>query len=102
MSDLEQDFNSLVVQINSKLNEAAKALKEANQLREKAGLRSLIFNAWEREEAYSRFNDQADEDENVDVDELMDEEYKKYQSIDTNALERELGSAGWSTSSSYC
>lgn len=102
MSELEQEFDNLVGQINVKLNEAAAALKEANVLREKAGLPALIFSAWLREDAWREFRHLEDEDENFDIDARMDEERAKYEKIDTGALERELGQAGWSTSSSYC
>lgn len=111
MSDLDKDFESLVEQINAKLNEAAIAMKEANNLRIKAGLDSLIFSQWEREEAYrqiSREVNESEEAEDPDFDEdevvqtRMEEVQAKYDSIDTDALERELNQAGWSTSSSYC
>ena len=102
MSDLDKDFETFVGQINVKLNEAASALREANELREKAGLPALIFSAWLREEAWREFRDLEDEDENFDIDARMDEERAKYEKIDTDALERELSHAGWSTSSSYC
>jgi len=111
MTDLEQDFDSLLTQINTKLNEAADKLREVNELRKKAGLDALIFTSWEREEAYRRISRQVEESEEAQnedfdidekVDELMDAEYRKYEAIDVRALERELSHAGWSTSSSYC
>jgi hypothetical protein len=111
MSELNNDFDSLVEQINAKLNEAATAMKEVNNLRRKAGLESLIFSQWEREEAYrkiSREVNESEEAEDPDFDEdevvqtKMEELQAKYDIIDTNALERELNQAGWSTSSSYC
>jgi len=107
MSDLEKDFDGLVEQINAKLKEAAASLREVNELRAKAGLESLIFTSWQREEAYREIRNRIEEEENrkPDSSEIYDEIEKRqelYERIDVRALENELGSAGWSTSSSYC
>ena len=64
MSDLEKDFDGLVEQINAKLKEAAASLREVNELRAKAGLESLIFTSWQREEAYREIRNRIEEEEN--------------------------------------
>lgn len=107
MSELDKDFEQHLEQLNAKLAEAAKAMKEVNDLREKAGLESLIFSAWMREEAYTNIRRRIEEEENrrPDSDEIyekIEELQATYEQIDTSALERELNRAGWSTSSSYC
>lgn len=107
MSDLEKDFEQHLEQLNAKLAEAAKVMKEVNELRAKAGLESLIFSAWMREDAYRTIRNQIEEEENrkPDSNEIYDrieEMQARYEQIETGALENELNSAGWSTSSSYC
>ena len=107
MSELDKDFDGLVEQINAKLKEAATALKEANALRSKAGLDSLIFTQWQREDAYREIRNRIEEEENrkPDSNEIYDEIEKRqelYERFDVRALESEMGNAGWSTSSSYC
>jgi len=111
MSELDKDFDSLVAQINTKLAEAADAMKEVNRLRVKAGLNSLIFSQWEREYIYEKVSREVNESEDslhpdLDEDEIidmkMDEIAARYDRIQTDALEQELNQAGWSTSSSYC
>lgn len=111
MSELDQDFESLAEQINAKLAEAAEKLREVNELRVQAGLQSLIFSQWERDDVYRRISREVEESDEAsnpdfDVDEAIEtkmEEYEaKYNAIDVSDLEEELGSAGWSTSSSYC
>lgn len=114
MSELDADFDSLVKQINIKLNEAAAALKEANRLREQAGLQSLIYTAWMREtenrdarnavdEEMEEANRDYSDDEYEDrVEAIIEEERAVYENFDVAALEREMDNAGWSTSSSYC
>jgi hypothetical protein len=102
MSDLEQDFNKVAEQINAKIAEAAKALKEANRLADEAGLEGLIFTQFTKEDI-QRSNKYADEpldDEQLD-DKIADLE-EKYELIKTALLENEMGNAGWNTSSSYC
>jgi hypothetical protein len=88
MSDLDQDFDSLVAQINVKLKEAADAVNAAVELSEKAGLNgSLILTQWTCEDI--------EEDDAVVL-------VAKFEKIDVSDLESALGNAGWSTSSSYC
>lgn len=86
-SEIDEEFRALADQINRKLKEASTALKEANRLREKAGLESLIFT------------------QSI-VDDLDTEEYDaleaKLELIDVSDLEGELSDAGWRPSSSYC
>jgi hypothetical protein len=88
MTELNEDFDQLVAQINVKLKEAAAAVEEAVKLSEKAGLNgSLILTQWTCEDL--------EEDEEEDLEE-------KFEKIDVSDLESALGNAGWSTSSSYC
>jgi N-methylhydantoinase B/oxoprolinase/acetone carboxylase alpha subunit len=107
MGELDKDFDSLVDQINAKLASAAEALREANELRSKAGLESFIFSAWMRDEAYREIRNRIEDEENrkADSSEIYDEIEKRqemYERFDVRALENELGSGGWSISSSYC
>lgn len=111
MSELEQDFDSVLKELNIKLKEAADKMREVNELRAKAGFESLIFSQWEREEAYSRIRSEVNEseatedpdfDEDYAVDEKMEELRARYDLIEKSPLEREINRAGWSTSSSYC
>lgn len=111
MSELDKDFEETLKQLNAKLAEAAKVMEEVNELRAKAGLESLVFSAWMREEAYRKISREVNEsveaedpdfDEDEAVDLKMEEIQSRYDRIDTGALEGELNDAGWSTSSSYC
>jgi len=86
-STIDEAFQNLASQINRKLKEAASALREANRLKEEAGLETLFFSAYLR--------DEHDEEECEELEE-------KLQLIDVGELEGEMESAGWSTSSSYC
>ncbi len=98
MSDLEQDFTETAKQINDKIKEAAKAMAEANRLRQEAGLPSLIFSTFLREDIrYHHPKLSRDE-----ISEKCDELQNKLDQIDVSPLEDELNEAGWSTSSSYC
>lgn len=99
MSELDKDFE-LVKQINAKLNEAAKALKEANELRAKAGFDAFIFTNWMREELSYKFRKEGVP--NAELWDKIEEEQAKFEQFDTDALESQISSAGWSTSSSYC
>jgi hypothetical protein len=98
MSELDQDFESLVEQINAKLQEAADALKEANQLREKAGLPSMIPSQFILHNYRFENRDKSREEARQWFDEIS----KKIEKIDVSDLEDQLGEGGWSTSSSYC
>lgn len=96
MSNLEQDFDLTIAQVNAKLAEAAKAIREATALAERVGYKSGLI--------LTQFNQ---ERENMDWDaEDADDQYEaleeKYDAIDVSDLEDALDSAGWSTSSSYC
>lgn len=107
MSELDKDFEQHLEQLNAKLAEAAKVMKEVNELREKAGLEALIFTQWMREDAYRSIRNQIEEEENrkPDSDEIYERIEKlqeTYEQIETSDLEREMNRAGWSTSSSYC
>ena len=87
MSTVEEDFNSTVEKINAKLQKAAKALKEANDLRESIGIPGFI--------AGSRITEDLSKEE--------DEQFwQDLQLFDVSDLRREIDNAGWSTSSSRC
>lgn len=88
MSDIDKEFKDVVNQINAKLAEAAASLKEANRLAQEAGIPALIDSQFVRENL-------SDEDEEETFEAVIDY-------IDVSALEHELDTAGWSTSSSYC
>src|ERR1700722_1996923 len=100
MTDLDKDFKDIVKQINVYLKEAAAQLKQANSLREQAGLSSLILSNYVSDEIDSSIRNTLDEDEtgkydNEDVYEnLVQERYDaieaKYEAIDVADLEAEL------------
>lgn len=102
MSELDQDFESLAAQINVKISEAAKALREANELAEKAGLDGLIFTQWIGDDMRqsNRYAEKPKTKE--EIQDALDSLEQKYDLIHVRELESEMGSAGWSTSSSYC
>lgn len=112
MNELDQEFDqALLEQLNAKLVEAAKVMAEVNTLRQQIGLDSLIFTQWERESLYEKVSREVNESEEAEhpdfdedqiIDMKMDTIAAKFDLIQTDALERELNQAGWSTSSSYC
>lgn len=104
MSDLENDFKDTADKINAKVREAAEALKEANRLASEAGLPSLIYGNWQREDDDYEYSEE--ELEELEADEEWDGEAtpleRKINMLDTSELESQMERAGWSTSSSYC
>jgi hypothetical protein len=89
MTTLNQDFQSIADQINQHLKTAAAALKKANDLKDKAEMAALIS-------PYGLIECLGLSEEQV---ELFREQTAL---INVRDLEREIQSAGWSTSSSYC
>ena len=108
MSDLDRQFEEVIEQLNAKLKDATIALKEANALKKKAGLQSLIYTADNREKAYNKHYKLlkkliADDDDLEEaIEEACEQERANYNRIQTEELEREMCAAGWRTSSSYC
>lgn len=112
MSILDQEFDAEVLaKLNAKLEEAAKIMKEVNELRAQLGIDSLILTTWARDDFRREIRHQIDEGELVVsdhnemyelIDERMDAAQSRYDQIKTDALESQLNNAGWSTSSSYC
>lgn len=102
MSELDQDFEKLAEQINAKIKEAAEALKQANELASKAGLSTLIYSQFIREDMQynNRYADKPLSKE--EITEKCEALEAKLSLIDVGPLEAELGDGGWSTSSSYC
>lgn len=103
---LDKEFEQMIDQINAKLAESAKALREANELAQKAGYKhGLINSQWVREKETINLNQEDFEDDDA-YDEAYDRAYEaleeKYSSIDVSDLESAMEEAGWSTSSSYC
>jgi hypothetical protein len=96
MSELDKDFEQIAQQINDKLKEAAAALREANDLAEKAKLPGLIYTQFISENM--RYDGVPRDQISAKCEELE----KKYELIHVNELEAALGDGGWSTSSSYC
>lgn len=94
MSKLEKDFEKAAKKINAKLKEAAKALKEANQIADKAGYNGLILTNWNPERNAV--------DDAEDYDAAYEALEAKYNLIDVGALEEAMSEGGWSPSSSYC
>lgn len=93
MSELDKEFEATVEQVNAKLAESAKALREAHELAQKAGFKNgLIFSQWAREKEPIDWND--------------DDQYyameARYGKIDVSDLEDAMSEAGWQPSSSYC
>ena len=85
MSDLDKDFQKLAKQINAKIMESTRAMKEANKLVKKAGLPGMTLHA----------APSMSDDELFELEEKIDE-------IDIFPLFNELDKAGWSTSSLNC
>lgn len=85
-SKLEKDFTETAKLINTKIKEAAKAMKEANSLAKKAGLKRMTW------------DDDPYEDQQGDLDKLEE----IYEQIDIYPLFTELDKAGWRTSSIGC
>ncbi len=105
MSDLDKDFEETVAQINAKLEESAKALREANKLAIKAGYKhGLINSQWAREaeEMPSEEDFESPEEYDKACDAHYDTLSKKYSLIDVGNLEDAMMDAGWQPSSSYC
>lgn len=80
---MEEDFEDVANQINIKIEQAAKLLREANQLGKSAGLEYLGGSYYHLE------NESEETREKMDL-------------IDFDPLFLELSSAGWSTSSMKC
>ncbi len=102
MSTLDQDFEKIVKQINTKIREAAKSLIKANELAAKAGLPSLIYTQFIREEIFFSNNLKDEPLERKDIEDMIEKLEKKLSYIDVSLLEGALDDGGWSTSSSYC
>ena len=104
MSKLEDEFKSAADAINAKIKEAAEALNEANRLAQEAGLNSLIYGNWQRDDDDYEYSEEEleelENDEDWDGDATPTE--RKINMLDTSALESAMENAGWSTSSSYC
>ena len=90
MSELDKDFDDVAAQINAKLEEAGKAMKEANELMEKAGIKTMFVHP----DASIYYYD-IEEDEEEAQEEMRDK-------LDITPLFKELRRAGWSTSSMGC
>jgi hypothetical protein len=102
MSELDQEFEKTAEQINAKIKEAAEALKQANELATQAGLSTLIYSQFIRDnmEYDNRYAEpKLSRDE---ITEKCEELKSKLELIDVGPLEAELGDGGWNTSSSYC
>lgn len=86
MAELDKDFEKLVNEIQAKIDDAARAMKEANDLAEKAG-----FNGLSHPGEYHG---------------LTQEEYEKQsamaEGISIYPLFRQIDKAGWRTSSIGC
>lgn len=102
MSELEQDFDKAAEEINAKLAEAAKALKEAVRLAGQAGFPGLIFTQFTKEdlEWQNRNSDNPIPEE--ELDEKIEDLEALMQKIDVSEIESAIESGGWQTSSAYC
>lgn len=83
MSDIENEFDGAVAQINDKIKQAAEALKEANEIGKKAGIEYLGASYYTMED-------------------LSKEDLKKMRDIDFEPLLDQLDEAGWHSSSLKC
>lgn len=100
MPELEQEFQATIDQVNAKLQEAAKALREANDLAIKAGYKNGLINSqWAREAEMEKFPDEEGSDEDEDPYDIIQ---AKYDLLDISDLEEAMSDAGWQPSSSYC
>lgn len=102
MSELNEDFQKVVEQINAKLKEAAEALREANRLGSEAGLDGLIFTQFSKDDIRHSNRYAEPPLDKFQLEDKIAEEEAKYELIDTSDLEAAMGNAGWNTSSSYC
>lgn len=102
MSELDQDFEKVAEQINAKIKEAAEALKQANELASKAGLSTLFYSQFTKDniEYDNRYAEPRLSKE--EINEKCQALEEKLGLIDVGPLEAEMGDGGWSTSSSYC
>jgi chaperonin cofactor prefoldin len=102
MDEIENDFAKVAEEINLKLKEAAKALHEANKLADDAGVPSLFFSQFTRDDMRdsNRYADPPLSKE--DLNDKMDELEYKLKLINVKEFEREMNQAGWNSSSSYC
>jgi predicted RNase H-like nuclease len=102
MSELDKDFEQIAQQINAKIKEAAAALREANELADKAKLPGLIFTQWIGENMEMDNRRSGNTRSKRDIQDEVNALEQKYELIDVHELEAALGDGGWSTSSSYC
>lgn len=98
MSDLEKDFEEVAEKINTKIKEAAEALREANRLAGSTGMCGLIYTQWTRDDL--EWDNKKMSRNEIDV--KCKEQEERCHHIDVSPLEDALNDAGWSTSSSYC
>lgn len=102
MSDLEQDYDKLIEQINAKIKESARSLDQANALATQAGLPALFYSQFIREDLQYE-NRRAEKPlSKEELNEKCEALEEKLSAIDVGPLEVALGDGGWSTSSSYC
>jgi hypothetical protein len=103
MTDLDKDFELIAEKINAKLAEAASSLDEANRLADEAGLPTLIYTQYiDFAIKYDRRDRGLPEFSKQEMSAKCKELQEKLEHIDVSGLESAMGSAGWSTSSSYC
>lgn len=102
MSDLEDDFDKTIEQINLKLQEAAKALKEAANLSEKINLPGLFYTQFIKDDM-ARTNRYADKPlDKYEFEDAVADIKDKLDQIDVEDIESAIQACGWQTSSSYC
>jgi hypothetical protein len=110
MSELNEDFEKILVLLNGRLKEAAVCLREANRFREKLGFPTLVYSVWLQQEEYHQIYKRLDEsgeypnDQDLEkaIEAALEVRRNQFDRFNTNDLECEMQRAGWSTSSSYC
>jgi hypothetical protein len=90
MSELDKDFDIVAAQINAKFEEAGKAMREANELMEKAGVKTMFIHPDAGPSSYD-----------IEEEEVESQEEMRYK-LDISPVFKELRRAGWSTSSMRC
>lgn len=94
MSTLEQQFSDIADEINAKIREAADALKQANELAKKHGLKTIHVHP--HSDGLSDYGvDTEDDTENTLHYEVIDR-------ISFRPLLNEMDQAGWSSSGFEC
>jgi hypothetical protein len=113
MSDIENDFDKVIEQINAQIVEAAKAMTKANELASKAGLKSIASSSSDGDYDHFMFTKYGNsyydpetkpwsEEQQKEAAKAWEDHINLVSQIEFGPLFNELVTAGWSTSSMFC